>query len=101
MARAQVDLQDVLLALRTERGRIGERFGIDVFGVSGSLARGEHDVRSDVDVAARPLRRIGLFDVHDASMALRKLVGTQVDVVFPDDLPDYRRESFLRDLLPL
>lgn len=94
--------------LRRERSRVlslvAERGGRDVR-VFGSLARGDDDVGSDIDLlielpgaesaAAELLTVLGL------SEELSQLVGTRIDVVTPRTLRDGVREAAIAEAVPL
>src|SRR5438105_2347312 len=94
--------------LREQRSRIlsllSERGGRDVR-VFGSLARGDDDVQSDIDLlielpgsdsaAAELLTVLGL------SEELSELIGAQIDVVTPRTLRDEVREAAIAEAVPL
>jgi predicted nucleotidyltransferase len=94
--------------LRTQRGRIlsllAERGARDVR-VFGSLARGDEDPQSDIDLlvelpdggsaAAELLTALGL------SEELSQLVRARVDVVTPRTLREEVREAALAEAVPL
>jgi predicted nucleotidyltransferase len=69
--------------------------------VFGSVARGEDDLSSDVDllVALEPGRT--LFDVGGLAFDLAELLGCPVDVVTEGGLQGRFREYVLRDAVPL
>jgi predicted nucleotidyltransferase len=84
--------------------RISERGGRDVR-IFGSLARGDDDARSDIDllielpdsksVAGELLTVLGL------SEELSELVGARVDVVTPRTLHDDVRAAAISEAIPL
>ena len=94
--------------LREQRSRIlsllSERGGRDVR-VFGSLARGDDDVQSDIDLlielpgsdsaAAELLTVLGL------SEELSELIGAQIDVVTPRTLRDEVRDAAIAEAVPL
>lgn len=94
-------LHALLNRVRAERSSISEKFGLDILGVGGSLARGDGGPDSDLDLGVRKNRSITLFEVVDAKEALSSALGLDVDLVFIDFLNDYKHRVFMRDLAPL
>lgn len=97
----QAELLTLLNRVRAERGRVSERFGIEILGVSGSKARGDDGPDSDLDLGVRKNRKITLFEVVNAKEALSIALGFDVDLVFVDFLNAYKHKIFMRDLVPL
>jgi uncharacterized protein len=91
----------ILDRLRVHRPEVLEKFGIDILGLGGSVARGEHRSDSDIDISARIIKRIGFFEIVDATQMLELVLDCKVDLVFSDALPEYRRASFERDVISL
>jgi predicted nucleotidyltransferase len=96
-----IALSEVKTALETSRARIAASYGVDLYGIVGSFARGDQTDTSDVDVAARLCGRLTLFQLAALSDELSRAVGREVDIVFPDDLPDYKRSIMLQHFVPL
>jgi uncharacterized protein len=93
-----------LHTLRNLRGpilRIARRRKATNIRVFGSMARGELDEASDLDllVDMEPGRR--LLDLGGLVMDLRDLLGVEVDVVTERALKPSMRERVLRDAVPL
>jgi predicted nucleotidyltransferase len=94
----QPTLSDLLKELGAIQEKVDMLFGISIVGIIGSRARGDHKLSSDIDIAVRRQRRIGLLTVTRAKAWLEKHFGLGVDLVFFEALPDYKREVFLKDL---
>lgn len=79
-----------------------ERYGVASLEVFGSVARGEHQPDSDVDLlyVLKPDARLGfkLFDLEDE---LATLFGRPVDLVARKAVNKYIREQVLADAQPL
>lgn len=94
-----------MLALDVDPERLREvceRYGVASLEVFGSVARGEHQPDSDVDLlyVLKPDARLGfsLFDLEDE---LATLFGRPVDLVARKAINKYIREQVLADAQPL
>jgi uncharacterized protein len=101
MKQKPADSISIIEHLRSVRLPFARDHKLDIYGISGSVARGEQVVGSDVDVAARIIERIGFFEIVDAQKTLEGVLNCSVDIVFPDALPEMRRIQFERDLVQL
>jgi predicted nucleotidyltransferase len=93
----QYSTSELLVELGNTRARLHSLFGIWIVGLIGSRARGDNTELSDVDVAVRRQRRIGLMTVVQAKDWLEEHLGMKVDLVFFESLPDYKQAVFLQD----
>jgi len=80
-------LEETQRVLREHKEEIRRKYGVVIFGVFGSVARGEQKKTSDVDILIEIERPIGLkfFELWEE---LDKLLGCEVDLV---------REKLLRE----
>lgn len=69
--------------------------------VFGSMARGEADAQSDVDLLVDLEPGRSLLDLARLQRKLEELLTVKVDVVSARGLRDRVRETVLRDALPL
>lgn len=69
--------------------------------VFGSSRRGDDQDDSDLDLLVDPLPGATLFDLGGLQVKLEELLGVQVDLVTPQDLPAKFRERVLRDAIPV
>jgi uncharacterized protein len=83
-----------ILALAQKRGATNVR-------IFGSLARGDADEASDVDVLVDLEPGRSLFDLGGLLMDLQELLGRRVDVVTERGLKPRIRERVLRESVPL
>lgn len=90
-----------LRSQRHEIIRLAAARGIRNLRVFGSVARGDAVETSDVDflVDVDPDRT--LFDMGGVLMALRDLLGCEVDLVEADGLRERLRDRVLREAVPL
>jgi uncharacterized protein len=69
--------------------------------VFGSVAEGTDLDGSDLDLLVDPLPGTTLFDLGGLQVALEELLGVQVDVLTPGDLPLRFRDDVLCRALPV
>ena len=90
--------------LRTKRDdilRIAARHGAKNLRLFGSVARGEADAQSDVDVLVDLEPGRSLLDLGGLLMDLQALLGRKVDVATVQGLRPHIRERALREAVPL
>jgi predicted nucleotidyltransferase len=69
--------------------------------VFGSVAHGSDADGSDLDLLVDPMPGATLFDLGGLQVALEELLGVQVDVLTPGDLPPKFRDAVLVGALPV
>jgi uncharacterized protein len=97
--------REVLRAHRSKiLSRLSERGGRDVR-IFGSLARGDDDAQSDIDLLIELPEggSVGneLLTVLGLSEELSELLGTRIDVVTPRTLRDEVRDAAVSEAIPL
>jgi predicted nucleotidyltransferase len=83
-----------ILSIASKRGA----YNIRVFG---SVARGEADSKSDIDLLVDLEPGRSIFDLGGLSMDLQDLLGQNVDVVTERGLRERIRERVLKEAVPL
>jgi predicted nucleotidyltransferase len=101
MPERPADREQVFRILRSRKEEARERFGAELVGVVGSMARGDAKPDSDVDVILRLRKRITLFGLVDLQDFLAKDLGRSVDLVLSEDMRPERRAYIERDLVRL
>ena len=98
-----VDRDQLLAALRARREDIETRYGLRMIGIVGSVARGEAQDGSDVDVFVDVVRTPTLFEISRAERDVQSTagVGLPVDFVFHEDLKPALRARMERDFIAL
>jgi predicted nucleotidyltransferase len=96
-----MDMREVLKVKREEILRIAARHGARNVRVFGSVARGEADAGSDVDVLVDMEPGRSLLDMGGLLMDLQELLGRRVDVVSERGLRERIRERVLQEAIPL
>ena len=88
-------------ALAAEIRQLGERYGIRNIRVFGSLARGEANPESDVDLLVEYVPGQGGFAFVDFCDAVEQLLRRKVDVVTEKSLHPVIRDKVLAEAVPL
>ncbi|MBI5301216.1 MAG: nucleotidyltransferase family protein [Chloroflexi bacterium] len=96
-----MSVYDLLKTNREEILRITKQYGASNVRVFGSVARGQADEKSDIDLLVDFELGKGLLNHAALSLALQQLVGMQVDVVSSRGLKQRMRERVLREAVPL
>ena len=81
--------------------RVASRRGASNVRVFGSVARGEDDAKSDIDLLVDLEPGRSLFDLGGLLMDLQDLLGRNVDVVTERGLRERIRERVLKEAIPL
>lgn len=92
------------IALEQKRAAIREaaaRFGITNVRVFGSAARGTDHAGSDIDLLVDARPGTTLFDLGGLQVELEAMLGTEVDLLTPADLPASFRAKVLAEALPV
>lgn len=90
-----------LRARREEILVLARRRGVTRVRVFGSVARGEQDDGSDIDLLVDLEDGRGLFDLGGMLMDLRDALGVDVDVATPTSLRPWVAERVLADAVDL
>ena len=94
-------LEELRHTSRDEIIRLAADCGAGNVRVFGSLARGQADSRSDIDLLVDLEPGRSLLDLAKLQRKLEQLLTVRVDVVSARGLRDRVRETILRDALPL
>lgn len=86
---------------RQELLSIAARYGVTDVRVFGSMARGDADEDSDVDLLVRPLPGTSLLDLGGLLMDAQELLGRRVEVVSEQSLHPAIRARVLGEAEPL
>ena len=96
-----MDITELLEAKKDEILRIAAKHGARNVRVFGSVARGEADERSDIDLIVEFEPERSLLDHAALWLELQELLGCKVDVVSDRGIKPRIRERVLRDAVPL
>ena len=95
---------EMSIILKQKREKVLEtaaRFGASNVRVFGSVARGEADESSDIDLLVNMEPGRSLMDLGGLLVELQELLGTEVDLVTEKGLRPRIREQVLKDAIPL
>jgi uncharacterized protein len=82
---------------RSQLRQIAERYGARRLSVFGSMARGDADENSDVDLLIEPGRALSGFELGALLMDAQELLDRRVDVVTINALHPLMREQVLAE----
>lgn len=91
--------REEILALLDARREDLCQHGVRFLFLFGSVARGEADAGSDVDLLVEFDRPVGLFAFLRLKRYLENLLGTEVDLVMPGALEEPMKERVLREAI--
>lgn len=78
-----------------------KEFGVLRSSVFGSVARGESDEKSDVDILIDMPRGTTLFDLVDLRDRLQKQLGKKVDIGTYKSIKPYLKENILKEQIQI
>ncbi len=90
-----------LRARRTELLALANTYKAENVRVFGSVARGEANENSDVDLLVHFRPGASLFDLMDLQEASTALLNTKVDVISDRGLSPYLKDRILNDAIPV
>ena len=96
-----ISYDELLRTKREEILRIAARHGAYNVRIFGSVARGEADEKSDIDLLVNMEPGRSLFDLGGLLADLEDLLGCNVDVVTEDGLRDRIRNRVLSEAIAL
>jgi len=91
-------------ALSTHRARIRQialAHRVSDIRVFGSVARGDDDAGSDLDLLVDPTPETTLLDIGAIRFELKQLLGIEIDVLTPNALPEKFRAQVMKEALPV
>lgn len=74
-------------------------FNVEKIGVFGSVARGDNDEASDVDMLVKLSEPIGIFKFIKLEEYLSQLIGNKVDLVTQQALKPAIKESIMQEVV--
>jgi len=90
--------QEILDLIRSNQSELASK-GVESLAIFGSIARGEANIDSDVDMLVSFNQAIGLFDFIRVKLYLENLIGRSVDLVTADALRTEMRDDILAEAI--
>ena len=94
-------VDELLKKKREDILRIAAKHGARNVRIFGSVARGEADDQSDIDVLVEMEPGRSLLDMGGLLMDLQEVLGRKVDVVTEKGLRDRIRDRVVKEAIPL
>ncbi len=94
-------LNELLQEKREDILRLAKEYGAYNVRVFGSVARGEADEKSDIDLLVDMERGRSLLDMGGLLMDLQDMLGYSVDIVTEHGLREHMKDNVLKDAVPL
>jgi hypothetical protein len=94
-------LEEIVRTRREDILRTAAQYGAYNVRIFGSVARGEADEKSDLDLLVDLEAGRSLFDLGGLLTDLEELLGCSVDVVTEEGLRDRIRSRILQEAIPL
>ena len=93
--------KDNVLKKLSENRQLLKSYGVKNIHVFGSVARGEAEAGSDVDllVEFEPSAHVGMFEFSRLRRELSQLLNCRVDLATPDALHKGMKEDILREAI--
>lgn len=98
---SEMTIEELLRTKRHEILRVAAQYGAGNVRVFGSVARGEADDRSDIDMLVEMEPGRSLLDLGGLQFELERLLGRPVDVVTERGLKARIRDRVLREAMPV
>lgn len=80
---------------------IAKRYGLSNIFIFGSVARGEDDNDSDIDILVTCSEKTTLFDLGGFYTDIEELLGKNLSVITRDSLKGRIKKNILREAVPL
>ena len=96
-----MDIDELLESKREEILKICKHYGARNVRIFGSVARGESESNSDIDILVDMEPGRSLFDLGGLQYDLQQLLGVEVDVVTEKGLRSRIRDHVVNEAVPL
>ena len=99
--QSAMKIEETLKSRREEILAIAAKYGVRNVRIFGSVARGEADDESDVDLLVEPMPGFTLLKSSAMTRELEGLLGRRVDVVSERGLRERIRDRVIKEAVPL
>jgi hypothetical protein len=94
-------LEKIVESKREDILRIADKYGAYNVRIFGSVARGESDDESDIDLLVDMEQGRSLLDLGGLTIDLEELLGRKVDVITEKGMSPYLKDRILSEARPL
>lgn len=91
-----MDRETIFSLLQAAEPELKNR-GVESLAVFGSVARGDHDAGSDLDILVDFSRPVGLFEFIRLKAFLERITNCRVDLVTRDAIRPELREAIIKE----
>jgi predicted nucleotidyltransferase len=96
-----LSVSNTIKSKREEILNIAQKFGAKNVRIFGSMARGEENPESDLDIIVEMEKGSSLLDIIAIKQDIEELLGRKVDVVTEASISPYIRNTVLREAVNL
>ena len=96
-----MSVSNTIKSKREEILNIAQKFGAKNVRIFGSMARGEENPESDLDIIVEMEKGSSLLDIIAIKQDIEELLGRKVDVVTEASISPYIRNTVLREAVNL
>ena len=91
---------EIYLKLKELRNILKEKYGIKKFAIFGSIARGDYDNNSDIDIVIIEAdNSLGYFKLLEAKYFLEKELNRNIDIGFYKSMKTFIKNRIKKDLI--
>ncbi|MCX6696850.1 MAG: nucleotidyltransferase family protein [Methanoregula sp.] len=91
--------REVMARLKSLKGELAAHYDVREIGIFGSVARGEDDQKSDIDLLVEFGSNADLITYIGLWQYLEDIFGTKIDLVSKGGLKSDMRDAVMRDLV--
>lgn len=95
----KLNIDEIKKLIGQERIALTNTYNVEKLGVFGSVARGENNVGSDIDILVKLAKPIGMFKFIALENYLSELLGKKVDLVTDKALKPVIKEGVLQEVV--
>jgi predicted nucleotidyltransferase len=91
--------KEILKKLQELKPTLYEKYGIESFAIFGSVAKGEENEDSDIDIAILKAKRKNLFLRLEAIRFLEEKLDRKVDMGYYDSMKSFIKDKIKKDFV--
>jgi uncharacterized protein len=95
----KIDITQIKEILEKQKDFLRDTYQVDDLGVFGSVARGDNNEISDIDVLVKFVKPVGMFKFIELEEYLSKLFGKKVDLVTTRALKPAIKNEVLQEVV--